>query len=55
MGRVEICIHNIWGSVCDDRWSRADANVACGQLGYFSSGMCTLGNHKIDRATEISP
>lgn len=43
MGRVEICIHNVWGSVCDDGWSRADANVACGQLGYFPSGMFILG------------
>ena len=43
MGRVEICIHEVWGSVCDDGWSRADANVACGQLGYFPSGKSTLG------------
>ena len=42
MGRVEICIHNVWGSVCDDGWNRADANVACGQLGYFPSSTFIL-------------
>ena len=42
MGRVEICVHNVWGSVCDDGWNRADANVACGQLGYFPSSTFSL-------------
>jgi len=38
-GRVEICIHNVWGTICSDGWSSADANVACSQLGYYPSGM----------------
>ena len=36
-GRLEICINNVWGTVCDDLWGSMDAQVACRQLGLPSS------------------
>jgi deleted-in-malignant-brain-tumors protein 1 len=33
-GRVEVCVSNHWGSICDSSFDSKDAKVICSQLGY---------------------
>ena len=38
-GRVEICVNNAWGTVCDYNFGSSDAKVVCHQLGYSSGNI----------------
>lgn len=45
-GRVEVCIDNQWGSVCDSMWDSTDTSVVCGQLGFLQSGEGNFFTHE---------
>ncbi len=38
-GRVEICLNDEWGTVCDQMWNFNDSSVVCRQLGLAFNGM----------------
>ena len=38
-GRVEVCVNEVWGSICASGWTLNSAYVVCKQLGYEHSGI----------------
>ena len=38
-GRLEVCINNVWGTVCGIQWDSQDTMVACKQLGHQELGI----------------
>ena len=38
-GRLEVCINQVWGTVCSRSWGSTDTKVACRQLGHQELGL----------------
>ncbi len=38
-GRVELCLNDSYGTICDEFWDNTDASVVCKQLGFSAYGM----------------
>ena len=41
-GRVEVCHHGIWVSVCNNQWNVGYARALCNQLGFESKGTACI-------------
>ncbi len=45
-GRLEICLNNAWGTVCQDEFTSDEARIVCSNLGY-DMGKCCLFSHGV--------
>ena len=41
-GRVEVCINNAWGIVCNEQFGVEDAIVTCKHMNFSMNGMILL-------------
>ena len=41
-GRVEVCINNAWGTVCNNLFGVDDAIVTCTQMNFSSEGKACI-------------
>ena len=37
-GRLEVCVNQLWGTVCSRSWDNKETRVACKQLGHQELG-----------------
>ena len=52
--RMQVCIENVWGTVCADGWDTRNTRVVCRQLGRSIEGMQFIRASEWVMAIEIS-
>ena len=55
---MEVCIGNIWGTVCHTYWDSHDARVVCRQQGFEVDGESEVnysGRYALDYKMECTP
>ena len=53
LGRVEVFYNNQWGTVCDDRFYTAEANVICQMLNFTQGAVCSVGSAQFGQGQGI--
>ncbi|XP_047496042.1 neurotrypsin-like [Penaeus chinensis] len=52
-GNLQVAVNGVWGSVCDDGFGFAEADVTCRELGFEGADYFTWNNHFGNNSSEL--
>ena len=53
LGRVEVFYNGQWGTICDDSFYTAEANVICQMLNFTQGAQCSVGYAQLGQGSGI--